>query len=56
MEPMTPTSPGETSQDETARKAYQRPELVVYGDLSDLTQAVDMMGAADGGMGMTNKT
>ncbi|MBS1790774.1 MAG: hypothetical protein JST85_23865 [Acidobacteria bacterium] len=41
---------------EAAKKVYQCPELVLYGNLSEITQAIDMMGMADGGMGMTNKT
>ncbi|MBL8189202.1 MAG: hypothetical protein JNK38_14435 [Acidobacteria bacterium] len=42
--------------DEREKKAYQRPELVLYGNISEITQAVDMMGNADGGGGMMTKT
>lgn len=43
-------------EDEHDKKAYQHPELVLYGNISELTQAVDMMGMADGGGGMMTKT
>jgi hypothetical protein len=32
-----------------AREPYERPELVVYGDVHHLTQAVGSNGAEDGG-------
>lgn len=39
-----------------ARKAYRSPELVIYGNISEITMTVDMNGSADGGSGMTSKT
>ncbi len=42
---------------DSARKPYQPPELVVYGNISEITRAVDNKGkTADGGGGMTDKT
>jgi hypothetical protein len=34
------------------KKEYQRPQLIVYGEIRDATQAVGMMGTDDGGKGM----
>jgi len=39
-----------------SRKTYSGPQLVVYGNISRITQTVDNMGKADGGMGMFDKT
>ncbi len=44
------------NEEQFVKKAYQRPELALYGNISEITQAIDMMGMADGAMGMTNKT
>lgn len=38
--------PAETS----AKKPYQAPKLVVYGNLIEITQAAGNMGALDGGL------
>lgn len=60
MYPNTSADPNKLSdaqnEDEQGKKAYQRPELVLYGNISEITQAVDMMGMMDGGGGMMNKT
>ena len=47
-----------SSQDkETAKKTYTAPELVVYGDVRELTLTVgNARVAADGGRGSTDKT
>ena len=39
-----------------ARKPYQAPKLIVYGDLTDMTKAVGKAGMKDGGIvkGMKN--
>lgn len=37
-------------------KPYQPPKLVIYGNISEITRAVDMNGMADGGGGGMNKT
>ena len=40
-----------------SKKAYQQPELQVYGDLKEITQSVGNMGTApDGGSPPTHKT
>lgn len=49
-------NPDNFNEDQADKKAYQSPELVLYGNISEITQAVDMMGAADGGGGMMTKT
>ena len=36
---------------DTAKKTYTAPELVVYGDVRELTLAVGQRGADDGGRG-----
>ncbi|MGH9801064.1 MAG: hypothetical protein ACRD82_11920 [Blastocatellia bacterium] len=56
MDPNTSITSDSLGEDQSARKTYQSPELVLYGNISEITKTVDMMGAADGGMGMTNKT
>lgn len=38
------------------KKTYDKPELVIYGDLLQVTQIFGNMGAADGGTGSTRKT
>lgn len=53
----TTTNTSDGQENESARKPYQNPELVIYGNISEITRAVDNMGmAADGGSGMTDKT
>ena len=37
------------------KKPFQTPELIVYGDIREITLAVGKFGAADGGKGQ-NKT
>jgi hypothetical protein len=39
-----------------ARKLYSKPKLLVYGDLSGLTQANTNMGAMDGAKGKAHGT
>lgn len=39
-----------------AKKPYRRPQLIVYGNIGQITQAVDMVGHADGGGAHNNKT
>jgi hypothetical protein len=39
-----------------SKKEFREPELVVYGDIRRITQAVGPTGKGDGGMGATNKT
>lgn len=41
-------------QSEPAKKPYQRPVLVRWGSLRDLTQAIGNSGASDGSKGKTN--
>ena len=38
------------------RKTYDRPEMVVYGDIRAITQSVDMAGSRDMIGGGSNKT
>ena len=37
-------------------KPYTTPQLITYGDLRAITQAVGMMGNNDGGVGNLHKT
>ena len=46
----------ENCAEETARKTYQTPKLVIYGNISEITQALGMNGMMDGGGGGINKT
>ena len=39
-----------------ARKTYASPQLVMYGNISQITRAVGKNGTADGGGGMNNKS
>jgi hypothetical protein len=39
-----------------SKKAYQQPQLQVYGHLRDITQAVGVASVKDGGSGSTQKT
>ncbi len=56
MQSNSSLGPDNLNQEEQEKKSYQRPELALYGDISELTQAVDMMGNPDGGGGMMTKT
>jgi len=56
MNPNTTTSSENLTEDKCAGKAYQQPELVIYGSISEITQSVDNMGMDDGGMGMNDRT
>lgn len=39
------------------KKKYDKPSLLLYGDIREVTQAVsDMSMTSDGGMGMMDKT
>jgi hypothetical protein len=38
--------------DTPTKEPYERPELVVYGDVHELTQAVGNSGGPDGGMNL----
>jgi hypothetical protein len=42
--------------DNDTRRPYDSPQLFVYGDIRQLTQAVDDKGAGDGGGRGTDKT
>jgi hypothetical protein len=39
-----------------SKKAYQQPQLQVYGDLKEITQNVSNQGTLDGGSSGTNRT
>lgn len=56
MNSNTTTRSEKLTEDKCAGKAYQHPELVIYGSISEITQAVDNMGADDGAMGMNSRT
>ncbi len=48
-----------SSENETTKKAYRKPELVVYGDIREITRNVGKNGVDDGimtGGGASNKT
>jgi hypothetical protein len=40
----------------TSKKDYHSPELIIYGNISQITQSTDMSGSADGGGAHDNKT
>ena len=42
--------------DENSKKVYEKPALVVYGDIREITQAVGNTGNKDGGAGAASKT
>ena len=48
------TSAGST--ENRAKKPYERPELVVYGDIRELTQAIGTTAMSDGGHGAHTRT
>lgn len=54
MKPKTPES--EPSKGETGGKAYVKPELKEFGDVAELTRAVNVTGANDGGKAAMTKT
>jgi hypothetical protein len=41
---------------EGVKKPYGSPELIMYGDIRQITRTNDDKGNADGGMGMTDKS
>lgn len=41
---------------EATRKVYQSPQLVQYGNVSEITRSVDNMGNGDNGLSPTHKT
>ena len=41
---------------EGTKKAYQRPELCVYGDVSEITRIMGNKGGADGGVSPFGKS
>jgi hypothetical protein len=44
-------------EEQTSKKNYRSPQLLVFGDIRVLTQTVDNKGkVADGGTGMTDKS
>ena len=38
------------------KKPYRRPELIVYGNIRNITQVIGNMGADDGGTGSMKRT
>lgn len=53
----TTTDTSQPDKKNTIPKPYSSPQLVEYGNIQQLTNAVGDMGAmADGGMGMKTKT
>jgi len=53
----TEGSPGTPPGDEPREKLkYERPVLLVYGDIREVTKSVGRMGALDGGMAGMNKS
>lgn len=47
-----PINPSESEEKETISKAYRSPQLIEYGSIQQLTNAVGNMGMMDGGMVM----
>jgi hypothetical protein len=56
MNPNTTNNSENLTEDKCTGKAYQHPELALYGSISEITQSVDNMGMGDGGMGMNDRT
>ena len=50
---MQSTSP---SADKNGKKPYESPQLVVYGDIRDLTKSAGNTGVPDGGHGVHSRT
>jgi len=47
----------EAGQPKSGKKIYSKPELVIYGDVRDITRTIGNKSAVDdGGMGSTDKT
>jgi hypothetical protein len=38
------------------KRNYQTPKMFIYGDIREITRAVDDMGNTDGAMGMNDRT
>jgi hypothetical protein len=49
MKPQDTPANDERPGEKSARKAYQKPELQVYGDLAEITKAAMGTNAMDGG-------
>lgn len=45
-----------SAEHELTKKEYQSPEFVLYGNISEITLMVDMMGNSDGSTGMMDRT
>ena len=43
-------------QEQPGKKTYRRPQLIIYGDLRELTRASGMAGAPDGALMGNTKT
>lgn len=54
MKPNTPES--EPSKGKAGDQAYVKPELKEFGDVADLTRAINPTGANDGGKAAMTKT
>lgn len=46
----------ESQKSEAAKKTYDTPRLLVYGDIRTITKGNDMAGNADNPMGANDKT
>ena len=44
------------TKEQADKKSYERPRLVVYGDIREITKSIGMTGAADGAAHGSNKT
>jgi len=53
---MNERSSKKLNDDRRDKKAYHRPELLIYGSIREITRAVGNKGAFDGGSGMTDKS
>ncbi|MGH9801063.1 MAG: hypothetical protein ACRD82_11915 [Blastocatellia bacterium] len=56
MNPNITNNSDNLTEDKLDKKAYKKPELVLYGNITEITHTVDNSGMDDGGMGMTDKT
>jgi hypothetical protein len=45
-----------SERESSAKKPFKTPELVVYGDIREITQTVGKLGMSDGGKGAMSKT
>lgn len=50
------TNTGATTTTREARRPYNPPELVIHGNVAEVTKAVGRQGTKDGGQGKTQKT